>query len=183
MRMCKAGFQFSAVLGMKTTSLGLVQPIFPALARWHLEVVSVRWTMMVSLRLISLAASLPCALPCRLTMPTRLGQGPGRQSALEAVSGSSVWQHANICKWRGPAMTPAHRRNGLCPSQQRTQDGRYTAQHTFIHTPAALSQWATRKAHTNPLATTDLLGVHVKAITLCVAVFLSVCIISVNVRY
>lgn len=31
-------------------------------------------------------------------------------------------------------MTPAHRRNGPCPSQQRTQDGGYAAQHTHIHT-------------------------------------------------
>lgn len=31
-------------------------------------------------------------------------------------------------------MTPAHRRNGLCPFQQRTQDGGYTAQHTHTHT-------------------------------------------------
>ena len=88
----------------------------------------------LSSRLIGLAASLPRhTLPCRVTMPTGLGRGPGRQSALEAVSSSSVWQHANICKWRGPAMTPAHRRNGPCPSQQRTHDGGYTAQHTHMH--------------------------------------------------
>lgn len=89
----------------------------------------------VSLKLSSGLIDLAChALPCRVTMPTGLGQGPGRQSALEAVSSGSVWQHANVCKWRGPAMTPAHRRNGPCPSQQRTQDGGYTAQHTHTHT-------------------------------------------------
>lgn len=87
-----------------------------------------------SSRPICLAAGLPYRIfQCHVTMPTGLGQGPGRQSALEAVSSGSVWQHANICKWRGPAMTPAHRRNGLCPFQQRTQDGGCTAQHTHSH--------------------------------------------------
>lgn len=76
----------------------------------------------------------PClchALPCCVSMPTRLGRGPGRQSALEAVSGDSAWQHANVCKWRGPGMTPAHRRNGPCPSLQRTWDGGYVGKHTI----------------------------------------------------
>lgn len=76
----------------------------------------------------------PClcrALPCCVSMPTRLGRGPGRQSALEAVSGDSAWQHANVCKWRGPGMTPAHRRNGPCPSLQRTWDGGYAGKHTI----------------------------------------------------
>ncbi|XP_045910500.1 fibroblast growth factor 14-like [Micropterus dolomieu] len=45
----------------------------------------------LSSRLIGLAVSLlRYALPCRVTMPTGLGRGPGRQSALEAVSSSSA---------------------------------------------------------------------------------------------
>lgn len=80
---------------------------------------------------MSLAASLlHHILPRRVTMPTGLGRGPGRQSALEAVSSSSVWRHANVCKWRGPAMTPAHRRNGPCPSQKK--DSRWWTPNVYI---------------------------------------------------
>lgn len=77
--------------------------MFHTLFQWHLEVIG-------------------------LTMLTRLGRGPGRQSALEAVRSSSIWQHANVCKWRGPAMTPAHRRTGPCPSRQRTHKEENTQQ-------------------------------------------------------
>lgn len=122
--------------------------------RWC-ESMSVRWWTSPWSSFRGLAASPQShTVPCRVTMPTGLGRGPGRQSALEAVSSSSVWQHANVCKWRGPAMTPAHRRNGPCPSQQRTQDGGYTAQHTHIyickhtHTHTAILQYPVVAAFT-----------------------------------